>query len=396
MRTYSLSLGVALTVVAFGACTDEDGDYFPRGGAPSGSRVVRFSPTCGSPGDTVDIRVGYKTENGSDATCSGSDQFTAFFSPSVESKPTSVGFASGEDCELTTVVPAGAATGKIRLTRTHPNFTGVINHESDAVFTIPCPPDAGDPDSSTAQPPFSGIVSVIARGEGAATTLSADFRAAPANDAETQTHRFFDFVRLEPLSPLGIAVGTCGTPVPPGPDPGSAVPTTISVGELSVRGGGAPVLTLQPQVNGGQTFYRGDLPVTTFDVFDLFVAGGNGVAAATFTGAVQLPPADFSILSPDRSSGALTVPSGDLTFTYPALTNPAARLALKLTATRAGASSTCVLPPGAGTFTVPAATLGTGTVSATLRFGYVAEVTQDQRRYLFTSNTPINFDITVQ
>lgn len=403
MRRAAISFAAAASVVGVVAACSEDGDTIQGGASVPGigSPVVRFAPRCGSPGDVVTIRVGKKSDNNSDATCTAEDQYTSFFSPSVESKPSSVE-GDAEDCKLTALVPPGATTGKIRLTRKHRNFTDVINHESDDVFTIPCPSDAGPDAESDAEPsvtaPLGGTLAVVNRPGDGVAYVEATMVAAPTNDAQRRALLFDEFIHSLALSPFGVLPGTCGTATPPpGPEPAPEdSPPTISVGNIALQSGAAALLTMPPETDrSGRTAYRGSIPAPVDDaVLSLLLAGGSGVPASTFVDAVRLPPS-FAISSPDVSSGSITVPAADLAFTYPALPNALMRLQLQRLPD--GEPIACVFEPGAGAFTVPAARLGgAGTLIATMNVGYVNAVTKDERRYLISSRAEINFSIKVQ
>lgn len=389
------SLAVALVVPA--ACGESD----PDGGKNTSLEPVQisFTPTCGSPGDAVQVQINTDScdrASGVSVTFSprspDPDELTTFIGPG--SRATVSGEAKAYSLALT--VPAGAQTGTLAVSGCR-NLNQGGPLESTAVFTIPCPPggpdggpDGGDAGGPGEPVPLGGVLDVTR--SGSTNVFDAVFYGplAPADAAAAEAEHVYRLLRIDPDVPLG----TCGAPSPLPQPPAQPVPG-VSVGTVTLTTGGSPAGTFAPQTNAGDTFYQGDLTSSAEGALvDVALEGAGAFPATTIPGALRTAPA-IGVVSPPLT-GQIVVAPGPFTFTFPA--SNATHMALVLSPISGGAPTYCAIDPTAGTFTIPAATIGAAgtTFAVSLRNGNIGESKVGGRRYVSVATSSIGFSIKVE
>jgi hypothetical protein len=370
---------VASFIVVAAACNRKD----TTSDTGQSKAVVTFTPTCGDVGTPVEISV--LDKDGILGSVVPSD-YAIRFHPGVPATATSVVFAD-DVVVLDTTVPGGAQTGTIVVS---PDETSFKTYESVDAFQIPCPPDAGQPDSGTGVPPgtpppppleYGGSFTVA--GGGTDSQFFATFLKAGSPSALAEERK----AALSLVAPDGVAKGTC---VKQTQTAGSPPLDGADVGPVQLLAGGSVVATADPQTAGTSTQYSVLVPGTPAEIIATLTDPAN---AKTFK---PLPvPAPPSVTSPDIS-GNVTVPAGSgLTLTYAPST--ATNMTLSLTNVTTADTFDCVLDPAAGSFAIPPSALSaTGSWFANLIAGNVVSDELDGREVLELSNAAVNFTIAVQ
>lgn len=409
MRTkLGLSL-VAVGILAF-ACTSEERNEDPN--KDNQALKVVFLPTCGSPGDRIQIQVNSDTCRRRDPANPDSRPAEVTFRPGhavtrgissdyVASEPFSPAEVSGESRNYTLdlVVPEGAETGTVDIVGCGNLLDDLV--VSSSVFTIPCPPggqDGGGPDGGpgadggpTEKAPLSGMLNILRTG-GASYFDAIFYGTLPrTQQADAENELAFSLLRIAPPIPLG----TCAAPASIPPLPAEPTPG-VSAGDLTLAITGSPAQPYSPQVNGTSTSYQGPFVSAAENTpVDLTLAGAPAFPGATIAGALRTAPA-LAGLAPDLT-GQVDVPAADFTFTF--TPTPATNMTLALTPIGGGGGTVyCAIDPGAGTFKIPAATLGASgsTFAASLRLGNVIEKTDQNRRFVSIGETSRSFTLKVQ
>lgn len=383
-RLFALLAG-AVAVISCGNKNNKDNQ----------SLSIVFSPTCGSPGDHVQIEV-----NTDQCATNGTTVFFAPHDDGIDSTAAAKATVSGGagDYTLDVVVPADAETGTL-LIHGCGNLGG-FTVESSSVFTIPCPgnedPDGGitdggddtdasdggdDADSGTEKAPLAGIVT-LHNNPGFAMFNGVFWPGLTDAMAAIRHH-------LGSLMP-DLPEGTCGEVSGETPE----VPPPVPVGNVSLKKEGTTVATFEPQTSDTGTFY-GDMvdPVTPGTRLDLSIEGANGFPAAELSEFVDVVSA-LQITSPDISSD-LTVPHDDLQLTFGA--SDATHRSLSVTNILTAKTVQCVINPTASSFTIPKDLFEPGrNYVVTVRQGKLRDVTFDGRNFVSVTSTQETFGVLVE
>lgn len=358
-----------------------------------------LAPTCGSPGDAVRIVVKDPSSRSlqKEKFCTDTDTMEVRFE-TVRTDITAISAAPGGDpdkCQLDVVVPAGARTGPVfaRL-----SSSSIGSAESAFPFTIPCPPDSGSPDDAGEagtdggnDGPLGGVYNLHLSGGAASFDSYLLGPLTPQQVIDAEAGLAHERARL---APPGIAVGTCGTPtlpaLPPSPVPG------VDGGDLLLKNGATTIGTFSPQASGSGTSYTGPVVGAPLDtVLDLEIAGSAAFTKVIVPGAIKSAPA-LAVTAPDFDSGTVTAPAGDFTITF--TPTQATHMTITVQAISGGSPVVCAVDPKAGTFTIPAATMGgAGTTdSLTFRMGYVIEKLVGGKRHVSIASSSRGGLVSVQ
>ena len=395
-RNVVVAAGV-LGLYAVVACSDE-GDTIAQGvGVP----MLKFQPSCGSPGDKVLLTLqeeGLQAKQGREVFCKTPERYAVKFAPNASGQV--VGSRLGAQfflCEVEAVVPADARTGTIQLEMTNePDVAQRAKYESREIFQIPCPGDAAaDADAGDAgsgeETPIAALYNLLR------TTATGRFTAylvgetTPAQQADVAATVADDLSRL---TAPGVALGSCGTPTAP-PPPATPVPG-VSAGVVTLSNGGTPLATASPQTSNGDTFYEAIINGAPADtVLDVSLQGTREFPATTVPGAVRSAP-DLTVTSPNLSGGQVLAPAGDLTIDF--TPTQATHMAITVQSLGGGAPKVCKVDPSAGTFTIPGSVMGAAgtTTSVNVRLGYVVEKVVGGKRHVSISDSSINGIVSLQ
>lgn len=378
----------ALLAGAVAACSFFDNETTVN--SKGQSVAVTFNPTCGSPGNLIQITV--NTDR-----CNTEWTYVKFspLDPYDSDAQRSKAQVQGEmrNWTLHVVVPKGAQSGPVRI-----SGCGNLEDEyvdSDSQFQIPCPSgdqdggvdvDAGgdggdDADSGTEKAPLAGIVT-LHNNPGFAMFNGVFWPGLTDAGAAIRHH-------LGSLMP-DLPEGTCGEVSGETPE----VPPPVPVGNVSLKKEGTTVATFEPQTSDTGTFY-GDMvdPVTPGTRLDLSIEGANGFPAAELSEFVDVVSA-LQITSPDISSDP-TVPHDDLQLTFGA--SDATHRSLSVTNILTAKTVQCVINPTASSFTIPKDLFEPGrNYVVTVRQGKLRDVTFDGRNFVSVTSTQETFGVLVE
>lgn len=364
MRIKVTLVPVLLGLVAFVACKSKEASKDPN--KDNAALQVVFVPSCGDPGDRIQIKVNSDSCRRRDPADPESRTTEVVFSPGratpgglVEgprpNDPYSEAEVSGEarDYTLDVVVPEGAMTGPVEIIGCGNLLDEVV--VSSSVFTIPCPPgakDAGaDADSSTPNESWAGelrityspVPSPLVNG------MAAFYRAANPTE-EAAIAQLEANVKKQTLGG-GVPVGTCGEAEPSPPDPHGLPQAGIDVGtplELRESAGGPAILSLN---RGDGNFYMGSGTTALTpggSPYFFHVPGGSGVAMTTLEG-LDVPAAP-AVMQP--AENATISKASDYTITFQPFTADVFVIQIGTVD-----KITCNVDPQSGSIVVPSAQL---------------------------------------